>query len=202
MSGLVGSLHRSTWLTLAGGAVAVVGMVLATQQHLPAAVTCLVVAGLCDLADGPIARSTTRTPAQQAHGVQLDSLVDVVSFLALPTVIGATLLPGWAAALSGALLVVAGVTRLAHFTATISGAGAPVSHYRGLPVTYAALVLPVLTWPVARFAPSALGWVWGALLVALALAFVVNLPIAKPRGAAYACFGLLAVAVIVAWVLL
>ncbi|MGJ6981435.1 CDP-alcohol phosphatidyltransferase family protein [Aestuariimicrobium soli] len=204
--GFVGSLHCSTWLTLAGGAVAVVGMVLAVGGHLSGAVIALVIAGLCDLADGPIARSTTRSPAQRAHGVQLDSLVDVVSFLALPVAIAATVTGPWVAAVVGALYVAAGVTRLAAFTVSQDADGdepptisTPVSHYRGLPVTYAALVLPVLAWPLARFAPAALGWGWAGLLAVLGLLFVIDVPVTKPRGAAYAVFGVLAVAVIVAW---
>lgn len=203
-------LHPSSALTLLGLLAALAGMV----ADLRTALICLVVAGLCDLADGPVARRMRRSAEQQRFGVHLDSLVDVVSFLVLPAVIiwahradlGA---PTLLLLLVTPLYVIAGVARLASFTADAEP-DTRVTHYTGLPVTYAALVLPVLatawlwfgvdldqprTLTTPALAPLGTWWLWA--MAALAVLYVAPLRIPKPRGIAHVVFAVLAVVVLV-----
>ena len=194
---IIGSLHLSVALTYAGSAISVLGIALTISGHLSGAVACLVVAGLADLFDGPVARSTQRTDFQRAFGVQLDSLADVVSFLVFPVVLVASLVGSWWVVPVLAGYTVAGLARLTYFTLGAAEDDTPVSHYRGLPVTYAALVLPL----VALLRPHlsvGFGLVLSLVTAALAVLFVLDVPVPKPRGAAYIGFGLLAVAVLVA----
>ncbi|MDR2565288.1 MAG: CDP-alcohol phosphatidyltransferase family protein [Bifidobacteriaceae bacterium] len=66
----------------------------------------------------------------------------------------------------------------------------PITHYRGLPVTYAALLLPLVGLAALAFAPELLGPGLAIGLVALAFLFVWDVPVPKPRGAWYAVFAL------------
>lgn len=194
---IIGSWHPSVALTYAGAAASVLGMSLAVSGHLRGSVACLVVAGLADLFDGPVARAMSRTDAQRAFGVQVDSLADVFSFVAFPVVLVAALVAQWWVVPVLALYAVAGLARLTHFTvAAVVGDGSR-RHFQGLPVTYAALVLPL----AALLRPhvgAAFGPVCTAVTAVLAVLFVLDVPVPKPRGAAYAVLGLVAVAIMVA----
>jgi len=186
---MIGIWHRSNTVTLAGVVVASLGVALAAAGQ-PSAVLCLVVAGVCDLLDGTFARRFQRDARMRAYGIQLDSLADMVSFVVLPVAILMGYgLPWWAVALVTALYAVAAVTRLAFFNVTTDSESERVA-YCGLPVTYAALVLPVV-WVVVPWA-GAVPVVWAATMVVLAVLFVVDIPVPKPRGAATAGFLILA----------
>lgn len=204
---MIGKWNRSVIATYLGLVASVFGMILCISGApfsagaavgaavpLRAAFTCLALAGICDLADGPIARRCKRTDEEKEFGVQLDSLVDSVSFVAFPVVLSASLGPvPWHRAAVLAIFAVCGIARLGYFNlmAKANPGGEPLSHYRGLPVTYAALAVPVLgaaLWalPLQGFAAA----LEGALAV-LAVLEIADIPIPKPRGAAYAVFALL-----------
>ncbi|QTE28507.1 CDP-alcohol phosphatidyltransferase family protein [Pengzhenrongella sicca] len=194
---ILGSWHRSVVLTYVGAATSALGMSLAISGHLRGAVAALVVAGLADLFDGPLARATTRTDAQRAFGVQVDSLTDVVSFVAFPVVLVSALVgEPWVVPVL-ALYTVAGLARLTHFTVAAGADDTPRQFFHGLPVTYAALVLP-LTALLRPHLGAAFGPLLAAVTAALAVLFVLDVPVPKPAGAAYAGLGLLAVATLVA----
>lgn len=198
---ILGCWNPSVILTYIGTIVSVTGITLALNGSLSGALSCLVIAGLIDLADGPVARAVRRDERAKRFGVVLDSVADVVAFLALPAVILASMQPGLAAVPAGAVFVIAGLARLAHFTTVDADSFAPVPHYNGLPVTYAALIVPLACLLTPNLPVAAGGLLLGTVLVATAVAFVVPLRIPKPRGKAYAFFGVLAVALLTAlWV--
>lgn len=191
---MIGCYNKSVLLTYLGAATALLGVAFAWGGALRPAMLCLVLAGLCDLFDGVVARRCHRSELERAFGVQIDSLVDVVSFLALPAVLclavaGAGWLPG------AVVYVLCGVIRLAWFNLHADSEG-PVDCYTGLPVTYAALVLPIGY--VLLAALSLPGWLFGALFPALALLFVLPLRLPKPRGVWYILFPALALGVMAA----
>ena len=195
---VLGSWHPSVALTYAGAVVSALGMTLAVSGNTRGALACLVLAGLADLFDGPVARSMRRDDTQRAFGVQLDSLVDVLSFVAFPVVLLHALTggPWWGLpVLLG--YAVAGLARLTFFTLGAAADDTPLRHYRGLPVTYAALIFPLAAltrpWLGAAFAPALI-----ALTALVAVLFVLDVPVPKPRGLAYAGFGVLAVGVLTA----
>jgi CDP-diacylglycerol---serine O-phosphatidyltransferase len=191
---ILGSWHPSVVLTYVGAAASTFGMWLVVTGRLRGAVVALVVAGIADLFDGPVARSMSRTDEQRAFGVQLDSLVDVVSFVAFPVVLVAALVGQWWVVPLLVLYVVAGVARLTQFTVVASADDTPRG-YRGVPVTYAALVLPLvdLLRPVTG---EAFGPLVGAVTVLLAAGFVLDVPVPKPGRTASAGFGIMAVGVV------
>lgn len=192
----IGKYNKSVILTYVGVAAAAVGIVFAVEDMLSAAMIALVCAGICDLFDGVIARRCKRDRAEQEFGVQIDSLADVVDFLALPAVLGLKLADGAGIAKYPFLLgyILCGIIRLAWFNT--SAAESVRTHYDGLPVTYAALIIPV-TYAVLGFFPQFnAGVIWTAEFAAMAVLFILNVKIAKPRGVWYAVFGALAVGVI------
>ena len=82
---IVGKWNKSVILTYAGLILAVLGMFLAlTQEKINYAFCCLMVAGICDLFDGMVARRCKRTEEEKKFGIELDSIVDTMSFIALP----------------------------------------------------------------------------------------------------------------------
>jgi CDP-diacylglycerol--serine O-phosphatidyltransferase len=84
---LLGHLDFATCLTLASIILSVLAFVFTARGSLAAGVICLMYAGLCDLFDGFIARRTTRTKAQAAFGLQIDSIADMAAFGVAPAFI-------------------------------------------------------------------------------------------------------------------
>lgn len=193
---ILGSWNPSVVLTYLGATVAAYGIGLAAAGSLRGALTCLVLAGLLDLADGPVARRVRRDDRAKRFGVVLDTVADVVAFVALPVAVLFAVLPLGAAVLPAAIWVVAGLARLAHFTAHDADTETAVSYYRGVPVTYAALVIPVVCLAKPWLAPVGFQSVITVTMAVLALLFVLDVKVPKPRGLAYAGFGVLAVIVV------
>ncbi len=192
----IGKYNKSVILTYVGVAAAAAGIIFAFENMTAAAMISLVIAGICDLFDGVIARRCKRDRAEEEFGVQIDSLADVVDFLALPAVLGIELLKGMGFAKYPFLLVyiLCGIIRLAWFNTSAAAEGVR-THYDGLPVTYSALIIPV-TYAVLGFFPEFPAVVvWAAEFAVMAVLFILNVKIAKPRGVWYVIFGALAVGV-------
>ncbi|WP_157092311.1 hypothetical protein [Thioalkalivibrio nitratireducens] len=98
------------------------------------------------------------------------------------------------------VFLIAGVVRLAHFNTLSVRAEHPAGQHRGLPVTYTALLFPLLfllqgVMPTADFA-----WVLAFAFGLLALLFVVDIPVPRPGRVFYVLLPMLAVGLIVYWV--
>jgi CDP-diacylglycerol--serine O-phosphatidyltransferase len=198
---ILGAYNPACLVTLSGFVAAVAAIGLATAGRVEFALVGLMLAGLADLFDGVVARRITRSTYEKEFGVQLDTVVDVASFVVAPVVIalGAGLRAP-AALVALALFAVAGAVRLAHFN-TLSAQGADQStHHRGLPVTYAALIFPVLFLLRDAVTTAAFRLILGVAFVLVAAAFVADVPVRKPRGAFYALFPVLGVVLITYWI--
>lgn len=135
-----------TYLSLISG---VVGMVFACIGRPGISICCLGLSGICDMFDGTVARTKkNRTEDEKNFGIQLDSLCDVVCFGVFPAVylyfMGVNSVPGVALL---AFYALCAVIRLAFFnvleTKRQKSEGGCAKYYRGLPVTNAAIVLPL-----------------------------------------------------------
>ncbi len=187
----LGKYNKSVLLTYAGVCAALFGMFFALCDRMDYAFLCLISAGVCDLFDGKVARACKRTPEEMAFGVQIDSLADVVSFLALPSIIAMKLLNLWYIAVIPYAL--AGIIRLAWFNMHTTQERTP--YFEGLPVTYAALILP-LFYLLGLFLPAIfIAPVLTVIYLLIALLFVLSFKIPKPSGIWYVLFSLLAVIV-------
>lgn len=197
----IGKYNKSVILTYIGVGFAFAGIALSFTGQISAALICLILAGICDLFDGVIARRCKRDDLAKEFGVQIDSLADVMGFLVLPAVLGLYLTDGIGPFRYLVLLgyILCGIIRLAWFNT--SAAEEVRSYYDGLPVTYAALIIPVL-WVALKYlggsmSDFALSIIWTVAYAVTAILFILNVKVAKPRGIWYVVFGLLAVGVTV-----
>lgn len=174
--------NAASAVTLSGLLASLTACALAIRAQPLLAWVAFMVAGLADMLDGPIARALPLSDYERRLGANLDNLVDMASFAATPFVLGycAGLNGAWGFALL-ALYATAVCWRLASFPligVSVSRAGARV--YQGLPVTYSAVVLPLL---------AALGLAlpqWNLVLLAAGFALMIPLmlsrwPFPRPR---------------------
>lgn len=182
----IGFYDYTVILTYMSLASAFLGMLLANQGRYGWAVLCLMASGICDAFDGTVARTKkNRTEDEKAFGIQLDSLCDVVSFGVFPAflcfclgvdgMIGITIL---------ACYCVCAVIRLAFFNVleakrqkTESGGN---KCYRGLPVTTISMILPLVYLSRPLLTAGTFAIVLHFVMAAVALAFVLDVPIRKP----------------------
>ena len=191
----IGYYNKANFITILGLLCALTSCFFALNNNLRLSVIAFICAGICDLFDGAIARKIKRNNNEKAFGIQLDTVVDVVSFCITPPVIvysqASQAETMWYALLIYAFYIVCGVIRLAYFN-TFADTDAPVKYYQGLPVTYISLILPI----VLLFSSSV------AAITALGIAavlFIINIKIPKPRGIWYILFPLIAVGLVVLW---
>jgi CDP-diacylglycerol--serine O-phosphatidyltransferase len=202
MNGIVGHYNAASTLTLIGLCLSVGVCAFALAGRLELALVCLIYAGFCDLFDGVVARRSRLSAAERAFGTQLDSIVDMASFGLAPVVLGlATGLHsalGWGVSL---LYVCAAAQRLAHFNSNGLESAGGTSYYRGLPVTYAALIFPV-AFAADRWLGNAFSAALTLVYLLVAVAFVAPVPIPKPAGKAYVALPAVGVALTVYWLVI
>lgn len=194
----IGEWNKSVILTYIGMASAVLGIYFVQQDMIYRAFACLIIAGVCDLFDGAVARKCKRNENQKLFGIQLDSLVDVMSFLALPIAICIGIgMNKWYHMIFLIAFGICGIARLAFFNVVSESSDGPVSYYRGLPVTYTALILSIVYLSSFVLEESIVIWIMTAVVLLIAFMNIFDFKVKKPRGAAYPCFALLAVVMLV-----
>ena len=203
MKKIVGFWNPSVILTYLGLEISVFGMYLAARQaHVNYVFVCFILAGICDVFDGAVARKIKRTEEEKAFGIELDSLADVISFVVCPIIIFCRLGYLSIAHLAVYLIfAVAGIARLGYFNVTTADSEGPVKHYMGLPVTYTALIFPIF-YPIAALAENFVPTYYSLPICMLAVAFleVLKVRVAKPKGIAYAIVSFFAILYIVYYI--
>ena len=189
---LLGVYDYTVWLTYFGLFISIVGIMEGLHGRKTKALFCLAVSGLCDAFDGRIARKKTdRTEDEKAFGIQIDSLCDIVCFGVLPSVICFTLgVDGAAGMLVIAWYCICGVIRLAQFNVTAQGRSGETEEklcYRGLPITSASVVLPVMCLVGTRIPAGIFVLLLHFILAAMGLLFVLDMPFPtlKRKGLAF-----------------
>ena len=198
---MIGFYDYTVVLTYCSIISAIVGIVLSlgATAHPQWAVLLLLLSGLCDAFDGNVARTKkNRTKAMQNFGIQIDSLADIVAFGILPVCIGLALwnhsathaeagsfvLPHSVPILISCLYILAAVVRLAYFNVTEeerqSTGASKREFYTGLPVTSASLIFPTLVL-LQRITRADLCWLYHAVMLATAGAFVGKFHVKKPN---------------------
>lgn len=183
---MIGIYDYTVVLTYLSLVISTVGMTQAIHGRFKTAIVCLAASGLCDMFDGKIARTKKdRTEEEQAFGVQIDSLCDMVCFGAFPALICYLLgVRGfWGLSVIG-LYVVASVIRLAFFN-VMEMKGALVSEdgqrfYRGLPITSIAVVLPMVFLFQFFLTTKAFVICLYLLLLIVGILFVADFQLRKP----------------------
>ncbi|MBP5275622.1 MAG: CDP-alcohol phosphatidyltransferase family protein [Lachnospiraceae bacterium] len=198
----VGKWNKSVILTYIGMASAVVGMFLAfSEEKINYAFCCLMISGVCDLFDGMVARRCKRTEEEKLFGIELDSLVDVISFIALPICIfiGMGLTHIWDIFIYVAFTLV-GIARLAYYNIDTADSEKAIKYYQGLPVTYVSLIFPLVYLLSIVIPDNIFSIIFEASIIVIALLELIKVKIPKPKGAWYAIFGVLAIAMLVLYI--
>lgn len=197
----IGFYGASVLLTYLGLSFAITGMVIASLGKIPVAVMCLILAGICDMFDGTVARACKRSEEEKKFGIQIDSLVDTVSFGVFPIVLGICM--GFTSRINILIYIayaLASVIRLAYFNVKTEEKSIfnkkkkeRVSYYYGLPVTSIAIILP-FTYNLNIFMhPKVFLTAYPLVMLMTAILFVLNIKIKKPTGIWYVVCSILAV---------
>ncbi len=200
---MIGKWNKSVILTYLGLAASAAGIALLSPYcdvDLKYVYILLMFAGICDMFDGTIARKCKRNKEEKEFGIQLDSLVDVFSFIALPLAILATVNENIYYIPIFIIYAICGVARLAHFN-TIAPENTPVKYYVGLPVTFSALIFPLL-YILAYFIKSdPFMIIYNVVTLIVAILFVIKIKVPKPKVKSSIFLLLLAIAVTIFYVL-
>lgn len=190
---IIGKYNKSVILTYIGGIFALFGMIFAIIDNLQYSLICLMLAGICDLFDGKIARMCKRTDIEKEFGKQIDSLVDVFSFVALPCVIAIKLFLNiniWLCIIM-IFYLLSGIIRLAWFN-IISSKEEAEKYFIGVPVAYIAVVLPII-YAMDMLFKLNIDFIYPIVYIIFAVLFILNIKIPKPRKMAYIVFIVLAI---------
>ena len=197
----IGKWNKSVILTYIGLAVSVLGIFICFSNYEKSvnyAMSCLIVAGICDLFDGFIARRCKRTEQEKNFGIELDSLVDAIDFIALPIAIFLQLqMNAWYHYIILVVFAICGIARLAYFNIIVEDNSKPIKYYMGLPVTYTALIFPIFYLLKYIIPLNIFNIIFTSLIVVVSLLNIINIKIKKPKGIAYLIFSLLAIVVLV-----
>ena len=195
-----GKWNKSVILTYIGLAVSIFGIFICFnnyEKNVNLAMSCLIIAGICDLFDGQLARKCKRTEQEKNFGIELDSLVDTIDFIALPIIIFLSLqMNTWYHFVIYTVFAVCGIARLAYFNILVEDNSIPVKYYLGLPVTYTALIFPVVYLFKYILPLNIFRIIYSILIIFVAVLNIINIKIKKPTGIAYFIFSLLAIAAI------
>ncbi|NJR57999.1 MAG: hypothetical protein HC769_03545 [Cyanobacteria bacterium CRU_2_1] len=178
-------------LTLTGLILSFLSVIFSIQGQFYMALLCIMYAGIIDLFDGFIARQMQRSGLQSEVGKQLDSIVDLCSFGFAPAIFAYCF--GLRDLLSLTVLIGylgMNALRLAYFNSTGLSADAGNQYFTGLPVTYAALFIPLTMTVSFVLSDSVMRIVLDGLYLLLAIAMISSFKVLKLRGVWYGVFSL------------
>lgn len=180
----IGFFSVANTVTLCGLISAVIACFLAANGNVKLAIYMMFLACLCDTFDGRIARSNpNRSNAHKYYGVQLDSLCDVISFGVTPCFIAFSFgFDGLLDVIIYSIFICCGAIRLAYFnTLSNLNPNKPNKGFKGVPIPMSTFVITIL-FVLTTFIPAVVSvWLFRIGLLALAIAFILNIRIKKPN---------------------
>lgn len=196
----IGKWNKSVIMTYVGLLFSVIGIYFSFNEKILYAFSCLIVAGICDMLDGTIARRCKRDESEKLFGIELDSLVDVIDFIAFPIVIFINLgLNEWYYIFLYFIYSICGVARLAYFNITLEdeNKNVPIKYYSGLPVTFAALIYPLVHLVSYILPDNVLNIYYTISMLIISFLFIFNFKLRKPTTKTYPIFFILALIVLI-----
>ncbi len=182
---LIGIYNRSVILTYVGVVSSVFWISFAISQNLKYSIICLIIAGVCDMFDGFIARMCDRTEDEMMFGIEIDSLSDIVNFIALPVAIAYSVHSNqthdYILYFVTAMYSVNGIIRLAFFNMLAKkNLGKSMDTYHGLPVSNAAVIFPLLWIICTVFDIQYFVELYIAIMFIAGVLFIINFKFRKP----------------------
>lgn len=187
----IGKYNRSVIVTYLGVLSTMIGIYFILGYDTPrltGAIICLMISGICDMFDGKFARMMkNRTDEDMEYGIQIDSLTDMISFIAFPIVTLYGVSRFFDVGLQPIITVIAvsafticGISRLAFFNLNTTKSE-PIKYYSGLPVTTTAMIFPAIY--LLRYVVSSNVFVsiYLGVFALVAFLFVFNFKIKKPK---------------------
>ena len=199
----IGYWNKSVILTYIGIVASIVGSVaLLKNNSLKTALTCLIIAGICDMFDGTVARMCKRTDNEKEFGVQIDSLADMICSIAFPltifihsvelnTNIRQTVNSEVLTIIIASTYAVCGIARLAWFNINTANTEKKVTHYTGLPVTFIALIFPIIH--LIGFVFDLCNLTYYITILITSILFIGNFKLVKPGKVTYIVLVILAI---------
>lgn len=197
---IIGKWNKSVILTYIGLLISIFGIYtcFCNENGINIAMSCLITAGICDLFDGVIARKCKRNNEEKNFGIQLDSLVDAINFIAFPIIIFLKMeLNLWYNIIAFGIFSICGIARLAYFNITIENNDTPIKYYKGLPVTYSAMIFPISYLLKNIMILDTFKKTYTLIILIVSILNILNIKIAKPKGIAYILFSILAIVMLI-----
>lgn len=210
----IGKYDKTVIVTYLGILSTMIGIYFILGNDTPnvtLAIICLMISGICDLFDGKIARMCKgRTEEDKQYGIQIDSLTDMISFIAFPIIILYGISKSFNVGLCSyiaipvlALFTIAGISRLSYFNINAALEDGPVKYYTGLPVTSTAIIFPAIYLLRYVFTENIFVSVYLAFFALIAFLMVFNFKLKKPKhNAWYIACSVLAIIMTVVLILL
>lgn len=179
---MIGKWNKSVILTYIGLSLSILGIVLiGLKVNIKYAMICFIYAGVCDMFDGTVARRCKRTKEEKAFGIELDSLVDVMSFIALPIVLLTIITKSIFIIPICILYGILGIARLAHFNIATANLNKAVDYYEGLPVTFSAMIFP-LTYVLSYILKeNVFIIIYNIITILVAILYIIKIKVPKPK---------------------
>lgn len=151
---------------------AVVGMYLCYVHKVSYAVLLLAIAGIFDGFDGSFAKKYRKPDANPEYGVQLDSLIDIVSSGVFPIVVCFSLgFTNFYNVIFYIIFIICGITRLTYYNVNSSDK----KYFCGLPITCSTFVIPIVYFITKN------SIVYMISLLTLSILYISNIKISKPK---------------------
>lgn len=166
-------------------------------DYMRVAIPLLIVAGICDMFDGTVARMCKRTEKEKMFGIQLDSLADTISFVVFPACILLHMADySISSVIIAFLYTFAGVMRLGWFNVTTEE---NKGVFQGLPVTLSAVIIPVIYTILESLDIYGLLFsiIMQMVFSIIAVLFILNFKFKKPDTKAKITLGVLALIMII-----
>lgn len=183
---MIGYFNYTVILTYLSLISAVLGSVFSMNGDIKGATICLLFCGAFDSFDGMVARTKkNRSEEEKRFGIQLDSLVDAISFGILPILMSYNLgLDSYLWVAIYALYGISIVNRLGYFNVVEEMRQQETNekrkHYQGLPVTTVSLILPAIFLCQQFLGVDTMVIIFGIAMIVCMIAFTVNFKIFKP----------------------
>ena len=182
---MLGYYNYTVVLTYLGMVMAFTGILTACDGNINGALICLMLAGVCDLFDGTIARTMKRKAEEKRFGIQIDSLSDLIGFGVLPGILLYRMVEkSLVGIIVSVVYVLCALIRLAYFNVMEEKRQDETQEartcYQGLPVTVSSILIPA-SYYIQNMAGIRNGEGTLITMSIMAAAFLLPIKVQKPH---------------------